>query len=144
MSSLYFHSEEIEFELSNRQEHVDWIFSFINSRGFQVGELNYVFCSDDYLLEINRAHLNHDYYTDIITFDYVDEKVLNGDIFISIDRVEDNAKSFSVTFADELRRVIAHGALHLMGLNDKSPVEQREMREAEDQALELYKGLKTS
>ena len=115
MKEIYFNSEDSSFELSNWQNHVDWIFSFIDHYNFECGELSFIFCSDNYLLDINRKHLNHDYLTDIITFNYVEEKRLNGDIFISVDRVEENAKSFNVNFADELRRVMAHGVLHLIG-----------------------------
>lgn len=88
---------------------------------------------------MNKAHLNHDYYTDIITFDYVDGKCLNGDIFISIDRVKDNAKSFHSSFAEELRRVLAHGVLHLIGFKDKTKEEQEDMTEAENNCLKMYK-----
>jgi len=137
LNQIYFHSEEIPFELSNQQIHVDWIFSFIDHYHFKCGALNFVFCSDEYLLEVNRAHLGHDYYTDIITFNYVEDKLLSGDIFISIDRVEDNAK-LSRNFAEELRRVMAHGILHLIGFNDKSDVEQKEMRDAEETCLTMY------
>ena len=88
---------------------------------------------------MNKEHLRHDYYTDIITFNYVADTVLNGDIFISIDRVMDNSKSFNTNFADELRRVMAHGVLHLIGFNDKSDEEQKKMTEAENVCLEMYK-----
>jgi len=137
LNTIYFHSEEISFELSNQPSYVDWIFSFISDHNFRCGDLNFVFCSDDYLLEINRAHLSHDYYTDIITFNYVEGDLLGGDIFISIDRVEDNAK-LSRNFAEELRRVMAHGVLHLIGFNDKSDKEKVEMTNAENKCLELY------
>jgi probable rRNA maturation factor len=137
LSTIYFHSEEISFELSNQPSYVDWIFSFITAHEFRCGNLNFVFCSDDYLLEINRAHLSHDYYTDVITFNYVEDDVLAGDIFISIDRVEDNAK-LSRNFAEELRRVMAHGVLHLIGFNDKSDEEKGQMTEAENNCLKMY------
>ena len=139
MNQINFFSEDISFELSNHQKHVDWIFSFIHHFNFQCGELSFIYCSDEHLLKMNKEHLRHDYYTDIITFNYVADTVLNGDIFISIDRVMDNSKSFNTNFADELRRVMAHGVLHLIGFNDKSDEEQKKMTEAENVCLEMYK-----
>lgn len=137
MDNISFNSEEVSFELSNHEAYVDWIFSFIHHYGFKCGELSFIFCSDDYLLRLNQEHLNHDYYTDIITFDYVEEKLLNGDIFISIDRVADNAK-LSRSFAEELRRVMAHGILHLIGFDDKSEEAKIAMTEAENICLKLF------
>jgi len=94
-----------------------------------------VFCSDDYLLELNKKHLQHDYYTDIITFDYSDEDVISGDLYISLDRVKDNAAGLEIDWLTELRRVMVHGVLHLLGYGDKSPKQKKEMRSAEDAAL---------
>ncbi len=142
MNQIYFHSEETPFKLSNQQVYVDWIFALIKHHQFACGELNLIFCSDEYLLEINRKHLSHDYYTDIITFNYVQKDVLSGDVFISVDRVRENASLFSVSFADELARVMAHGVLHLVGYNDKNEKEQREMRKQEDKAIDMLNGLK--
>jgi rRNA maturation RNase YbeY len=102
-----------------------------------LGDLNLILCSDDYLLEINRAHLDHDYYTDIITFDYSDGGVVSGDLFVSVDRVKDNATSFNVSFLDELHRVCVHGLLHLCGYGDKSPEDESKMRSKEDEMLLL-------
>lgn len=102
-----------------------------------LGDLTLIFCSDDYLLEMNRTHLNHDYYTDIITFDYSDDNIVSGDLFISYDRVVDNAVSFSSSVNDELHRVCVHGLLHLCGYKDKSEADERLMRQKEDEMLNL-------
>src|ERR1044071_3674818 len=102
-----------------------------------LGDVNVIFCSDDYLLEMNREHLDHDYYTDIITFDYSEEAVVSGDLFISVDRVSDNASGLSVSFLDELNRVCVHGLLHLCGYKDKSEAEELLMRSKEDEMLAL-------
>ena len=114
-----------------------WLKKVTNFYSKELGDVNYIFCSDDYLLEINKEHLNHDYYTDIITFDYCEMDVVSGDLFISVDRVKDNAENLNVVFLDELHRVMAHGVLHLCGLGDKSETEEIRMRKAEDDALLL-------
>ncbi len=100
-------------------------------------EITIVLCSDEYLLEMNRTHLNHDFYTDIITFDYCENNYISGDLFISTDRVLENSKEFKVSFIDELHRVSVHGLLHLCGLKDKSDEDEKAMRYAENQALNL-------
>lgn len=125
-------NNEIEFELENQDNVLKWISSSISDEGFKEGEINYVFCSDDYLLELNIKHLNHNTLTDIISFDYTMGKLISGDIFISIDRVIENAKSFNVSFEDELHRVIIHGILHYCGYKDKSKEDIFEMRSKED------------
>ena len=107
------------------------------SYGCKIGELGYVFCDDDKILEINRQYLNHDYYTDIITFDYTEGRILNGDIYISLDTVRSNALQQHTDYTEELYRVIVHGVLHLCGINDKGPGERAVMQEAEDRALAL-------
>lgn len=107
----------------------------------ELGDIAYVFCTDEHLLQMNQEHLQHDYYTDIITFDYTDGKTISGDIFISVDRVRENAKLEAVSFAQELRRVMIHGILHLLGLRDKKKEEQKAMRLAENQALMAYETL---
>jgi len=99
-----------------------------------LGEINVVFCSDEYLLEMNREHLNHDFYTDIITFDFYEDKIV-GDLFISVDRVRENAANLKVEFQNELNRVVVHGTLHLLGYKDKSKTEEEKMRSLEDEAL---------
>ena len=107
------------------------------SYGKRVGDIAYVFCNDDKILEVNRQYLQHDYYTDIITFDYCEGDMLSGDLFISLDTVRTNAEQFGKTYDDELHRVIIHGILHLVGINDKGPGEREIMEAAEDKALTL-------
>ncbi|PLX02204.1 MAG: rRNA maturation RNase YbeY [Marinilabiliales bacterium] len=102
-----------------------------------IGDINIIFCSDKYLLKMNKQYLSHDYFTDIITFDYSEENILSGDLFISLDRVNDNAKHFSVTLLNELARVVIHGIMHLTGYNDHTQEEQKVMRKQEDKYLSL-------
>ncbi len=138
MSPVLFHIEDIPFELSHPEQLVVWITSVIKEYAFEVGEINYIFCSDEYLLNINKEYLDHDYYTDIITFDQSeDDGLITGDIFISIDRVKENANQLHISFNDELNRVMIHGILHLVGINDKTPSEKSEMRKLEDHYLAL-------
>lgn len=106
--------------------------------GFTIGDINYIFCDDEYLLKINLEYLNHDTLTDIITFDYVEKGVLSGDIYISIERVRENSEIFSVPFEQELHRVLAHGVLHLCGYKDKSDEDAAVMRKKEDFAIQLF------
>ena len=110
----------------------------IKSHGKKVGEIGYMFCSDNYLIEVNRSYLNHDTYTDIITFDYVEGDLVSGDIMISIDRVKENAVTFNTSFENELHRVIIHGVLHLLGQGDKTKDEAAMMRKREAEALDLW------
>lgn len=112
-----------------------WYKDVVGSYDCELGEITIVFCDDEYLLDMNREHLDHDYYTDIITFDYTDGKLVSGDLFVSVDRVRDNAEQLNIGFRDELHRVCIHGVLHLCGLKDKSEEDERKMREAEDLAL---------
>ena len=109
-----------------------WIQEVIRLNNHQTGHLSFVFCTDDYLLDVNKKFLNHDYYTDIITFDYNESNIVSGDFIISIDRVKENALIHKSTFHIELYRVIIHGVLHLLGFSDKSEIQQKEMRESED------------
>lgn len=134
--SIFFHSE-CEFELQNTQERGEWIENTIAQENKEAGVLNYIFCSDEYLLEKNQEFLDHDTYTDIITFDYCIGDVVNGDLFISVDRVKENSDTFNVGFNDELDRVLIHGALHLIGYQDKTEEEQKQMRSKEDFYLSL-------
>ena len=115
-----------------------WIREMVQSKNRKIGDVNYIFCSDDYLLGINQQYLNHDTYTDIITFDYCEGEVLNGDIFISVERVRENAQKFEVSFQEELVRVMAHGIFHLCGYKDKTKPQAAEMRKREKWAIELY------
>jgi rRNA maturation RNase YbeY len=118
-----------------------WINSVIKEEKKKAGDLNFIFCSDEYLLRINQQYLKHDYYTDIITFDYVTGSVISGDIFISAERVKENAEVYHVSFNDELNRIIIHGILHLMGYTDKEPEYKRLMTEKEDYFLSGRGGL---
>lgn len=120
---------EIEANLSNRLENI------ILSEGKKPGEINYIFCDDEYLLQVNREYLKHDYYTDVITFDYVKGKTISGDIFVSLPRIFDNAQTLSKDFDSEFFRVLAHGLLHLCGYKDKTEEEIAEMRSKEDYYL---------
>lgn len=110
----------------------------VESKSQKLGDVAYVFCSDEYLLQMNQEHLKHDYYTDIITFDYTDGDVISGDLFISVDRVKENAIKEAVDFDIELRRVMIHGIMHLLGLKDKKKGDQEAMRLAENQALMMF------
>ncbi len=110
------------------QENIqDWIDSAIQNENLQTGEINIIFCSDEYLLKMNKEHLKHDFYTDIITFDYCENSIVSGDLFISKQRVEENAREFATSFRNEINRVVIHGILHLVGYNDKTNEQQKEM-----------------
>lgn len=127
-----------DMALANKTKYVDWVSRVIASEEFSVGQIDYIFCSDDYLLNLNQEYLNHDTLTDIITFDYVDGKTVSGDIFISSERVEANAKDFDVEFEIELLRVMIHGVLHLMGYGDKSTAEAELMRQKEEEKIKMF------
>lgn len=114
-----------------------WYSQVCETESKNLGEISVVFCSDEHLLEMNKEYLQHDYYTDIITFDYTQGDLVSGDLFISVDRVEDNADEFDVPFQDELHRVCVHGLLHLCGYKDKSPDDEKLMRLKENEMLEL-------
>ena len=132
-SKIQFHKENVQFRLNKQAELKSWIYAAIKAHGYSVLSINYVFCSDKYLLKMNKQYLHHNYYTDIITFNNSSEaKKLEADIFISIDRVKENGEKFKTIFNDELHRVMIHGALHLVGYNDKNKSGQAKMREAED------------
>jgi probable rRNA maturation factor len=129
---------EIDFHFVEKADEVrNWLTDLSGFHTFQIGELSYIFCDDAYLLRINQEYLAHDDYTDIITFDYTKNKVLGGDIFISIERVRDNAEQFHVAFEQELGRVLAHGLLHLIGFMDKTNDHAEEMRKQEEHALSM-------
>ena len=129
---------ETDYQLVSEKSYSNWISKIVGTEDGEVVQLDYIFCDDAYLLEINMKYLEHDAYTDIITFDYTDGKKIAGDVFISIDRVKENAKTFSVSFDTELRRVMAHGVLHLLGYGDKSEDEAVIMRSKEEEKLELF------
>jgi probable rRNA maturation factor len=133
MPAIQFFEEDITYTLKQKTAVRQWVTETITAEGYKLKELTYIFCSDSYLLQINQQYLNHDTYTDIITFDNSDiAKTIIGDIFISIDRIRENALKFSHTEADELHRVIIHGALHLLGYKDKSPADKKKMTLKED------------
>jgi len=134
---ISFNNQSIPFKLKNKAKLKLWIKSIAEKEKHFVGTINYVFCDDSELLEINLKHLNHNTFTDIITFDYTERLKINSDIFISIDRVTENAKKFSVAFEDELHRVMIHGIFHLCGYKDKTKSEAELMRKKENWALEL-------
>jgi rRNA maturation RNase YbeY len=137
MSGVHFFSQQLDFKISHPRKITSWIRSVVNQENRSIYELNFIFCSDDALLDINRNYLQHDYYTDIITFDNSEGEDLEGDIFISIDRVRENAERLKVGFEIELNRVIIHGVLHLIGYKDKSTKDKIEMRRKEDFYLSL-------
>lgn len=135
-----FHKESIAFRLANARALKAWVKSVVETRKKKLGDVAYVFCSDEYLLQMNQEHLKHDYYTDIITFDYTEGDIISGDLFISIDRVKENALKEAVDFDTELRRVMIHGILHLLGLKDKKKEDQVAMRLAENQSIAAFEG----
>ena len=120
-----------------RRANSAWIKAVAASYGKKVGEVAYIFCDDEKILEVNRQYLNHDYFTDIITFDYCTDHIVSGDLFISLDTVRSNAEAFGKTYDEELHRVIIHGILHLCGINDKGPGEREIMEAAENKALAI-------
>lgn len=128
---------ETDFVISEEDETISWITNAIISEGFKLGEINYIFCEDDYLHQINVEFLKHDTLTDIISFDYTVGKIIQGDIYISVDRVQDNATDFDVSFDSELHRVMIHGILHYCGYKDKTVADSKLMRQKEDQYLSL-------
>ena len=128
-------NSETSFTLKNQKKLVKWISDVISSEGFHVGEINYIFCNDSYLNKINQEFLNHDTFTDIISFDYTLGKEVGGDIFISIERVLENAEKFNEVFENELYRVMIHGILHFMGYKDKTKKEKTLMRTKEDEKI---------
>ena len=129
---------ELEFTLENETHIADWLSEVIISERKDEGEINYVFCDDDYLLEINQQYLDHDTLTDIISFDYSIGNELHGDIFISIERVRENATDFNVSFEEELKRVLVHGILHYCGYKDKTAEDEKTMRLKEDKKIKMF------
>lgn len=129
---------ETEFELSNETEISNWLTQVILSENKKEGDINYIFCDDDYLVQINEQYLDHDTLTDIISFDYSVGNELHGDIFISVERVADNAIDFSVTFDEELKRVLVHGVLHYCGYKDKTDQDEEIMRKKENEKIQMF------
>lgn len=139
MPAINFFEEDVTFKFPQKARIKTWITKAVFKEGSTIQELNFIFCSDSYLKAVNIEYLQHDYFTDIITFDNSEEDgKLEGDIFISIDRVRDNSQEFSFSFEEELRRVMIHGVLHLLGYKDKSAKDQHLMREKENEYLSLY------
>ncbi|HBJ77029.1 MAG TPA: rRNA maturation RNase YbeY [Porphyromonadaceae bacterium] len=135
---IQFYHEEVKKPSFNQQKVKSYIKLLASEYGKKIGEIGYNFCTDDRILSVNKEFLQHDYYTDIITFDYSENRVLNGDIFVSIDTVRSNSEKFNTPFEEELHRVIFHGILHLCGINDKTEEESTKMRECENKALIEY------
>lgn len=140
MSSVHFFYNEVRFKLRTPRKVISWIKEIVDKEGSLIQEINYVFCSDSYLLTLNLGFLKHNTLTDIITFDNSEKTfVLEGEIYISVERVEENAKKYNVPFEDELNRVMIHGILHLLGYKDKKPTEKAIMRKKEEACLSLRK-----
>ncbi|MCL9804133.1 rRNA maturation RNase YbeY [Flavobacterium amniphilum] len=129
---------ETDFLLSSESSFTQWIEEVISSEGKELGELTYIFCNDEYLLDINQQYLKHDDLTDIISFDYTEGNVISGDIFISIERVADNATDLNIDFEEELKRVVIHGVLHYCGYKDKSEADATLMRSKEDEKIQMF------
>lgn len=135
---ITFIADSTEFPDIDREAVSRWVAEVAGTYGRHLGPISYIFCNDDKILEVNRRFLAHDYYTDIITFDYTSGRTISGDLFISLDTVGSNAQRQGVTYDEELRRVIIHGILHLCGINDKGPGEREIMEAAENQALSMF------
>ena len=135
--SIKFFSEDLPLPKIKRRLIANWLKEVILFEGKRVGEISFIFCSDEYLLDVNRKYLDHDYYTDVITFDYVEGEMVSGDIFISLDRVSENARNLNLSFLEELDRIMVHGVLHLLGYKDKSRKDKILMTEREDYFLKL-------
>lgn len=136
---ISYQSIDIKMPALRRREVSAWIRSVAAEHGKRVGDIAYVFCNDEKILEVNREYLNHDYYTDIITFDYCEDDLISGDLFISLDTVRSNAEEQGAEYEEELHRVIIHGILHLCGIDDKGPGEREIMEAAENKALAMRK-----
>lgn len=136
---ITYNSEKVKMPKIKKRETTAWIKQVAQSYGKKVGDIGYMFVDDEKILEVNREYLQHDYYTDIITFDYCEDDELNSDLVISLDTVRTNAELFGKTYEEELYRVIIHGVLHLIGINDKGPGEREIMEAAENKALALRK-----
>lgn len=134
---ITYNAENVKFPKIKRRETTAWIKRVAASYGRKVGEIGYLFCDDEKILKVNREYLQHDYYTDIITFDYDEDDIISGDLVISLDTVKSNAELFHKNYDEELHRVIIHGILHLCGINDKGPGEREIMEAAENKALAM-------
>ncbi len=135
--AITYHTEGVKMPTIKKRETTEWIKAVATTYGKRTGDIAYIFCSDEHILEVNRQYLQHDYYTDIITFDYTAGNRISGDLFISLDTVRTNAEQFGTAYEEELHRTIIHGILHLCGINDKGPGEREIMEAAENKALVL-------
>lgn len=138
MAKITFYNEDIAYNLPQKRLYKAWIEQTVAYHGKTVGELSFIFCSDAYLLEMNNTYLQHDYFTDIITFDYSEKNLISGDLFISVDRVKDNALKNDVSLQNEMQRVVIHGVLHLCGFRDKKKSDIEMMRKMEEFALHSF------
>ena len=134
---ITFQSEGVDHPQIDEAKLANWIESIAKLYNKEIGEISYLFCDDEKILEVNQQYLNHDFYTDIITFDYSEENMISGDIIISLQTVESNSQMYNTSFLEELHRVIIHGILHLSGLNDSTEEEEKVMRDAENSALKI-------
>lgn len=135
--AIYYYAEEVKLPAIKKRETSAWVKQVAAKYGKKTGDISYIFCSDEKILQVNREYLQHDYYTDIITFDYSEGDVISGDLFISLDTVKTNAEKFGAPYAEELHRTIIHGILHLCGINDKGPGEREIMEKNENEALAM-------
>ncbi len=140
MAKIVFEADGVEMPALDREMVGRWLAAVAGGMGKTVGTLTYIFCNDEKILQVNKEFLKHDYYTDIITFDYSTRRRIAGDMFISLDTVRTNAELFGRTYDDELRRVVVHGVLHLLGINDKGPGEREVMERHENEALAMLYG----
>lgn len=136
---IYYNSEDTKLPKIQKRKISQWIKSVVKKHNYKVGDISYIFCSDEVILRVNREYLQHDYFTDIITFDYTEGDRISGDLFISLDTVKTNAEKFGTPYKEELHRVIIHGILHLCGIDDKGPGEREVMEQNENDALEMLK-----
>lgn len=135
--AISYQVEGVKIPSIKKRETSNWIKNVAAAYGKKIGEIAYIFCSDEKILEVNNQYLQHDYYTDIITFDYTEDNIISGDIFISTDTVKSNSEQFNTDYQNELHRIIIHGILHLCGINDKGPGEREHMTECENKALAM-------
>jgi rRNA maturation RNase YbeY len=134
---VIYNAEGVKMPSFKKRETSNWIKAVAATYNKKVGDIGYIFCSDEKILEVNKEYLQHDYYTDIITFDYTESNTISGDIFISLDTVKSNSEQFRTNYNNELLRVVIHGVLHLCGINDKTPKERAYMTQCENEALKL-------
>lgn len=138
--AVIYQADGVKLPSIKKRETTNWIKEVAAEYNKKIGDIAYIFCSDEKILEVNNQYLQHDYYTDIITFDYTENNIISGDIFISLDTVKSNSEQFNTDYEEELHRIIIHGILHLCGINDKGPGERENMTRCEDAALKLLTG----